>query len=143
MRQNKVPAQPGNEKDDRVLRVEKLPRLTGKVTKQIMEELKCFPLRKKTRPMVGQSDLALMVGSLALIWNPTQTVLQAGRESFVCLLDIPSLQNFVKRIQSAHLKDSPEFSFCFVQLELNPLGLSQPLSGSVVFCLSLAPNVSN
>ena len=81
--------------------------------------------------------------TLILIWNPIQTVLHAGRESLVCLLNIPSLQNFVKRIQSAHLKDFPEFPFCLFQLELNPLRLSQPSSGSVVCFLSFAPKVRN
>ena len=44
MRQNKGPALPGNEKMATDLRrLEKLPRVTGNVTVQMMEEFKCFP----------------------------------------------------------------------------------------------------
>ena len=42
------------------LGLEKIPRVTGEVTVQMMEEFKCFPLPQNTMLMVGQFDVALM-----------------------------------------------------------------------------------
>ena len=42
-----------------LLRLEKLPRVTGNVTVQMMEEFKCFPWTQNTMLMVGQLEVAL------------------------------------------------------------------------------------
>ena len=61
MRQGKLPAQPWNEKVETYLfRLEKMLRLTGKATIQMMEEFKCFPETKNTVLMVGQSNVTWM-----------------------------------------------------------------------------------
>ena len=57
--QNKAPPPHGNEKmATDLLRLEKLPRVTGNVTVQMMEEFKCFPWTQNTMLMVGQLDVA-------------------------------------------------------------------------------------
>ena len=41
-----------------LLKLEKLPRVTGNVTVQMMEEFKCFPWTQNTMLMVGQVEVA-------------------------------------------------------------------------------------
>ena len=60
-RLNDVQTQPVNdERATELIRLEKMPRVPGRITIQMMEEFKMFPWTQNTMLMIGQLDAVLM-----------------------------------------------------------------------------------